>query len=147
MHLLLDENASRGLEQRLPEHGIVASHLHTLELDGIGDPAMLELARTEYDAVVTKDRFEKDDPRDAALLGMRAGLRIVELRFTGKPPGSPTGTTADQLALLLRHRERIEQMIEPGSPLRKLVLNGSRGTITKELDINDVAAEISRLGL
>ena len=78
---------------------------------------------------------------------MRAGLRIVELRFTGKPPRFDTGTTAEQLALLLRHRERIEQMIDPDSPLRKLVLNGSTGTITKELDINDVAAEISRLGL
>ena len=147
MNLLLDENTSRSLERRLAEHGIEASHLHTLELDGISDPAVLELARTEYDAVVTKDRFEKGDPRDAALLGMRAGLRIVELRFTGKAPSFATGTTAEQLDLLLRHRERIEQMIDPDSPLRKLVLNGNTGTITKELDINDVTAEIGRLGL
>ena len=147
MHLLLDENAGRGLERLLPEHGIGASHLHTLELGSISDPAMLELARTEYDAVVTKDQFEKGDPREAALRGMRAGLRIVELRFTGKAPSFATGTTDEQLDLLLRHREQIEQMIDPDSPLRKLVLNGSTGTITREMDIGDVAAEISRLGL
>ena len=147
MHLLLDENAARGLEQLLPEHGIEASHLHTLDLGSISDPAVLELARTEYDAIVTKDQFEKGDPREAALLGMRAGLRIIELRFTGSGPETAAGKTNEQLDLLLRHRERIEQMIDPDSPLRKLVLNGSTGTITKELAVNDAAAEIARLGL
>ena len=147
MRLLIDESAAEELEGPLRASGIEARHIRPLDLVGAEDPIVLALAQAEYDAIVTKDRYRKGDPRDAALRGMHAGLRIVELRFTGKPPGSPTGTTADQLDLLLRHRERIEQMIEPGSQLRKLVLNGSTGTITKELDISDVVAEISRLGL
>ena len=147
MRLLIDESAAEELEGPLRASGIAARHIRPLDLVDAEDPIVLALARAEYDAIVTKDRYRKGDPRDAALRGMHAGLRIVKLRFTGKPPGSPTDTTADQLDLLLRHRERIEQMIDPDSPLRKLVLNGSTGTITKELDINDVAAEISRLGL
>ena len=147
MRLLLDESTGRDLEFLLPPHGIEADHVETLELAGSGDPALLALARREYDAIVTKDRYRKSEPREAALRGMRAGLRIIELRFTGSSPETAIGKTEEQLDLLLRHRERIEQMIEPASPLRKLVLNGSTGTITKELDINDVAAEISRLGL
>ncbi len=147
MRLLIDESAAEELEGPLRASGIAARHIRPLDLVGAEDPIVLALARAEYDAIVTKDRYRKGDPRDAALRGMHAGLRIVELRFTGKAPRFDTGTTAEQLDLLLRHRERIEQMIDPGSPLRKLVLNGSTGTITKELDINDVAAEISRLGL
>ena len=147
MRLLLDESTGRDLEFLLPPRGIEADHVETLELAGSGDPALLALARREYDAIVTKDRYRKSEPREAAFRGMRAGLRIVELRFTGSGPETVIGKTEELLDLLLRHRERIEQMIDPASPLRKLVLNGSTGTITKELDINDVAAEISRLGL
>ena len=147
MRLLLDESTGRDLEILLPPHGIEADHVETLELAGTGDPALLALARREYDAIVSKDRYRKGEPRDAALLGMRAGLRIVELRFTGSGLEASTGKTGEQLGLLLRHRERIEQMIDPDSALRKLVLNGSTGTITRELGISDVAAEISRLGL
>ena len=147
MRLLLDESTGRDLEFLLPPHGIDADHVETLELAGSGDPALLALARREYDAIVTKDRYRKSEPRTAALRGMRAGLRIIELRFTGSGPETAIGKTDEQLDLLLRHRERIEQMIDPDSPLRKLVLNGSTGTITKELDTNDVAVEISRLGL
>ena len=147
MRLLLDESTGRDLEFLLPPHGIEASHVETLELAGAGDPALLTLAQREYDAIVSKDRYRKGEPRDAALLGMRAGLRIIELRFTGSGPETAAGKTNEQLDLLLRHRERIEQMIDPDSALRKLVLNGSTGTITKELDVNDAAAEIARLGL
>lgn len=147
MRLLLDESTGHGLELLLPPHGIEADHVETLNLAGTVDPALLALAQREYDAIVTKDRYRKSEPRKAALLGMRAGLRIIELRFTGSGPETATGKTNEQLDLLLRYRERIEQMIDPGSPLRKLVLNGSTGTITKELDINDVEAEIARLGL
>ena len=147
MRLLIDESAAEELEKQLRSRGIEARHVRSLDLIGAEDSIVLALARSEYDAVVTKDRYRKGDPREAALLGMRAGLRIVELRFTGKAPSFAAGATAEQLDLLLRHRERIEQMIDPDSALRKLVLNGSTGTITKELDVNDVAAEIARLGL
>ena len=147
MRLLLDESTGRDLEILLPPHGIEADYVETLELAGTGDSALLALARREYDAIVSKDRYRKGEPREAALLGMRAGLRIVELRFTGSGLEASTGKTDQQLDLLLRHRERIEQMIDPDSALRKLVLNGSTGTITREVDIDDVAAEISRLGL
>ena len=147
MHLLIDESAAEELEELLRSRGIEARHVRSLDLMGAEDPIVLALARAEYDAVVTKDRYRKGDPREAALLGMHAGLRIAELRFTGKAPSFATGTTAEQLDLLLRYRERIEQMIDPASPLRKLVLNGSTETITKELDISDVATEIARLGL
>lgn len=147
MRLLLDESTGHDLEFLLPPHGIEADHVETLKLAGTVDPALLALAQREYDAIVTKDRYRKSEPREAALLGMRAGLRIIELRFTGSGPETATGKTNEQLDLLLRYREQIEQMIDPGSPLRKLVLNGSTGTITKELDISDVAAEIARLGL
>ena len=147
MRLLLDESTGHDLEFLLPPHGIEADHVETLKLAGTVDPALLALAQREYDAIATKDRYRKSEPREAALLGMRAGLRIIELRFTGSGPETATGKTNEQLDLLPRYRERIEQMIDPGSPLRKLVLNGSTGTITKELDISDVAAEIARLGL
>lgn len=147
MRLLIDESAAEALEELLRSHGIEARHVRSLDLIGADDPFVLARARAEYDAVVTKDRYRKADPREAALRGMRAGLRIVELRFTGKAPSFAAGTTDKQLDLLLRHRARIEQMIDPDSPLRKLVLNGSTGTITRELDTGDVAAEISRLGL
>ena len=147
MRLLLDESTGHDLEFLLPPHGIEADHVETLKLAGTVDPALLALAQREYDAIVTKDRYRKSEPREAALLGMRAGLRIIELRFTGSGPETATGKTNEQLDLLLRYRERIEQMIDPASPLRKLVLNGSTGTITKELDISDVATEIARLGL
>ena len=147
MRLLIDESAAEELEEPLRSHGIEARHVRSLDLIGADDPLVLALAQAEYGAVVTKDRYRKAGPREAALRDMHAGLRIVELRFTGKAPSFATGTTYEQLDLLLRHRERIEQMIDPDSALRKLVLNGSTGTITRELGIDDAAAEISRLGL
>ena len=117
MRLLLDESTGRDLEFLLPPRGIEADHVETLELAGSGDPDLLALARREYDAIVTKDRYRKSEPREAALLGMRAGLRIIELRFTGSGPETAIGKTEEQLDLLLRHRARIEQMIDPDSPL------------------------------
>ena len=97
MRLLIDESAAEELEEPLRSHGIEARHVRSLDLIGADDPFVLALAQAEYGAVVTKDRYRKGDPREAAL--------------------------------------------------RKLVLNGSTGTITREMDIGDVAAEISRLGL
>ena len=147
MRWLLDENTGRDLPRLLPEYGIEADHVLDLRLGGMGDPAVLELALAEYGLIVTKDKFEKHDPRDAALRGMRDGLRILELRFTGKAPHSPSGTTAEQLELILGNLGRIEELIQPDSRLRKLVLNGSTGTVTRVMDVGDVAAEIARLGL
>ena len=147
MHFLVDESAGRGLEHLLPEHGIEATHAETLQLAGSGDPLLLELARCGYDAIVTKDRYRKGDARAAALRGMLAGLRIIELRFTGKDPEVQIGTSAQQLELILGNLDRIEELIDPDSRLRKLVLNGNTGTVTKAMDVDDVDAEIARLGL
>ena len=147
MHFLVDESAGRGLEHLLPEHGIEATHAATLQLAGSGDPLLLDLARRDYDAIITKDRYRKGGARAAALRGMLAGLRIIELRFTGKGPEVQTGTSAEQLELILGNLERIEELIRPDSRLRKIVLNGSTGTVTKVMDIGEVADEIARLGL
>ena len=147
MRWLLDENTGRDLPRLLPEHGIDADHILDLRLGGTGDPAVLDLALAEYGLIVTKDRFGKRDPRSAALTAMRDGLRILELRFTGKAPDSPSGTTAEQLELILGNLDRIEDLIQPDSTLRKLILNGSTGTATKVMDVEEVAAEIARLGL
>ena len=147
MRFLLDESAGRDLEHLLPEHGIEAAHAETLQLAGSGDPLLLELARRDYDAIVTKDRYRKGDARAAALRGMLAGLRIIELRFTGRGPEAQIGTSAEQLELILGNLERIEDLIQPDSRLRKLVLNGSTGTVTRVMHVDDVAAEIARLGL
>ena len=147
MLLLLDESVALRLESLLPQYGISASHVDTLELSGADDPFLLALARREYDAIVTKDRYEKMDAREASLREMRAGLRIVELRFTRTAPGPGRGTRTEQLELILGNLERIEELIQPDSQLRKLVLNGSTRTVTKVMDVGDVAAEIARLGL
>ena len=147
MLLLLDESVALRLESLLPQHGIDASHVDTLELSGTGDPFVLALARREYDAIVTKDHYEKADAREASLREMQAGLRIVELRFTRTAPGPGRGTRNEQLQLILDNLERIEDLIRPDSRLRKIVLNGSTGTVTKVMDVDEVAAEIARLGL
>ena len=147
MRFLIDESAAEELQGLLRPHGIEAIHVRLLDLMGAEDPIVLALARAEFDAILTKDRYRKADPRDAALREMRDGLRIVQLRFTGKAPNSPTGTTPEQLELILANLERIEELVQPGSRLRKLVLNGSTGAVTKTMDVNDVAAEIARLGL
>ena len=147
MLLLLDESVALRLESLLPQYGISASHVDALKLSGAGDPFLLALARREYDAIVTKDRYEKMDAREASLREMRAGLRIVELRFTRTAPGPGRGTRTEQLELILGNLERIEELIRPDSRLRKLVLNGSTGTVTRMMDVDDVAAEIARLGL
>ena len=147
MRFLLDESAGRGLEQLLPEHGIEVAHAETLQLAGTGDPLLLELARRDYDAIVTKDRYRKGDARAAAFRVMLAGLRIIELRFTGKGPEAQIGTSVEQFRLILGNLERIEELIQPGSRLRKLVLNGSTGAVTKVMDVDDVAAEVARIGM
>ena len=147
MLLLLDESVALRLESLLPQYGISASHVDGLKLSGADDPFLLALARREYDAIVTKDRYEKTDAREASLREMRDGLRIVELRFTRTAPGPGRGTRTEQLELILANLGRIEELIQPGSRLRKIVLNGSTGTVTKVMDVDDVAAEIARLGL
>ena len=147
MRFLIDESAAEELQGLLRPHGIEAVHVRSLDLMGAEDPIVLALARAEFDAILTKDRYRKADPRDASLREMRDGLRIVQLRFTGKAPNSPTGTTPEQLELILANLERIEELIQPGSWLRKIVLNGSTGAVTKTMDVDDVAAEIARLGV
>ena len=143
MRLLIDESAAEELEDLLPAQGIEARHVRRLGLPGADDPALLALARREYDAIVTRDRYRKNEPRAASLLQMRAGLRIIELRFRR----AGDGATMEQLSLLLKHRSRIEEVIQPDSQLRKLVLNWDTGTITSQMDEERVAAEIARLGL
>ena len=147
MRFLIDESAAEELQGLLRPHGIEAVHARSLDLIGTEDPIVLALARAEFDAILTKDRYRKADPRNAALREMRNGLRIIQLRFTGKAPNAPTGTTAEQLELILGNLERIEELIQPDSRLRKLVLNGSTGTVTRAMDVDDVSAEIARLGL
>lgn len=143
MRLLIDESAAEELEYLLPSQGIEARHVRRLDLLGAADPDLLALARREYDAIVTRDRYRKNEPRDASLIEMRAGLRIVELRFRR----AGDGATMEQMSLLLKHRNRIEEMIRPDSRLRKLVLNWDTGTITSQIDEDHVAAQIARLGL
>ena len=147
MRFLIDESAAEELRALLRPHGIEAIHVRSLDLIGAEDPVVLALARAEFDAVITKDRYRKADPRNAALREMRNGLRIVQLRFTGKAPNSSTGTTPEQFELILDNLDRIEGLIRPDSQLRKIVLNGSTGTVTKVMDIDEVDAEIARLGL
>ena len=145
MRLLLDENMSLRLARWLSQRGYAADHTKPLNLNGRTDPVVLAFAVEHgYDAIITKDRYAKGEARLAALRAMRTGLRIIELRFRQNERGS--GSAEEQLRLILDHREEIERVIAPDSLVRQLVVNGATGTVTRTVMVDEVVAELRRLG-
>lgn len=144
MRLLLDENMSLRLARWLSRRGYAADHTKPLNLNSRTDPVVLAFAVAHgYDAIITKDHYARGEARLAALRAMRAGLRIIELRFRQNKRGS--GSAEEQLRLILDHREEIERAIAPDSLVRQLVVNGATGTVTRVITIDEVAVALRRL--
>ena len=144
MRLLLDENLAPSLPVLLQRRGIAADHTEAVNLNRTPDPVILRFAVVQgYDAVVTKDRYRKADARLAALHAMRAGLRIIQLRFRQSAPR--TDSAEEQLRLILDHREQIEQTLAPDSQIRRLIINAAINGISSVMTADEVEAELRRL--
>ena len=144
MPLLLDENTWPDLENRLAAHGIAALHVKSLGLDGRGDPEIFRFALANgYDAIITKDAYRKA-VQVHALRAMRDGLRIFRARFT---PKDPLNESPQLLAdLVIDHWDELARSLEPESPVRFIMLNARQNRITKTMHLNEIEAELERLG-
>lgn len=126
MRLLLDENMALDVTQGLRSHGWDADHV--LDLKIAGDETVLAYALREgYDAVVTLDMYGQRRARLAALEAMSAGLRVIQLRFR-----SGENTPELQLAAVVDHAEEIAACMSTDSDVRRLLINGSSGDLTRQ---------------
>lgn len=145
MRLLVDESAAISLESELAAAGEAAKHVKTLGLNGSPDLVIFEHAlRERYDGIITKDRYADPDAHLAAFRAMRAGLRIIELRFRSNAPG--TGGEDAQAELVISQLDEIRRALDPNSQVRHLVLNGRTRAVSRRLYVEDVATELERLG-
>lgn len=145
IRLLLDENIAEAVADPLRARGLQADHVKLLGLDNRSDSVVLAFAVAhDYDAIITKDRYAKGEARLPALRAMRDGLRIIQLRFRQKNLGS--GDADEQIQLILDHEREIERVIARDSQVRQIILNHAVGTITRVITLDEVAAELRRLG-
>ena len=144
MRLFVDESAARELETELRARGVDASHVESLQLAGSSDPVLFDYALANgYDAIVTRDRYSQPVEHLAAFKAMRAGLRIIELRFRGTAAGNASGVR--QVDLIVSNLGEIERAIDPDSGIRHIVLNGRTRAVSRRLYVADVEAELGRL--
>ena len=137
MRLLLDENITPSLARALRRFGDHAVHANNVELDATPDPTILAYAAANrYDAIITRDGYDEPTERRAAIDAMRAGLRIVELRFRSNERGS--GRAPEQVRLVVDNRAAIQRAVAPGSPTRKLVLSGSTMGVARTVEFADL---------
>ena len=145
IRLLLDENVAEAVAAPLRARGWQVDHAKPLGLDNQPDSVVLAFAVAhDYDAIVTKDRYAKRDARLPALRAMRDGLRIIQLRFRQEQLGS--GDAEEQLQLILDHEREIERVIERSSLIRQIILNQAVGAVTRTVMVDEVVAELRRLG-
>ena len=144
MLLLLDENTWPELEGLFAVHGIAALHVKSLGLEGRSDPEIFRFALANgYDAVVTKDAYRKAI-HIHALRAMRDGLRIFRARFT---PKDPLNESPQLLAdLVIDNWGELERALASDSAMRFVMLNARQHRITKTMRLDEVEAELERLG-
>lgn len=144
MLLMLDENTAPRIEGLLEVHGIAALHVETLGLKGMADPSLFDYALAHgYDALITKDRFRRNI-RVPAHRAMRDGLRIFRARFT---PKDGVDETPDALAdLVIDNWGELERALASDSAMRFVMLNARQHRITKTMRLDEVEAELERLG-
>ena len=140
MRLLLDENVALEVTRGLRSRGWDADHVLDLKLASAGDETVLTYALQEgYDAVITLDMYGQRRSRLAALEAMSAGLRIIQLRFR-----SGENTPEMQLAAVVDHTDEIAACVCADSDVRRLLVNGSSGDLTRQ-SLASVQANLLRL--
>ena len=139
--LLLDEDLSPALPERLRLLGFEARHVQVLGLGGRADEQHFVTAE-RYDAFLTGDRHAQEDVREAAFRAARHRIRIIRLRR----PRNRNFTPDLQAALFARHLPEIErQLANPdGARIMNVV---QRGAVIELLMPADVDVWLSVRGL